>query len=61
MAYVDSPELDEIRRVIPNASSDEARALVDWCIALRRNLNVFPAEDLRQVEPPLRSTPGPRA
>jgi hypothetical protein len=52
--------VDEVRRIVgPTLTEEEARALVEWHTALARNVAAFPAADLRGVEPPLRSTPGP--
>jgi hypothetical protein len=38
-----------------------AKALIDWYANLARGVAAFPEAELRAVEPPLRSTPGPRA
>ncbi len=38
---------------------DEAEALAAWYSSLARGVAAFPAADLRRVEPPLRSVPGP--
>ena len=40
-------------------SDDEARALAAWYAGLARSVDAFPADDLKQAEPPLRSVPGP--
>ncbi len=39
----------------------QARGLAEWYAALVRDLAAFPEADLREVEPPLRSMPGPTA
>jgi hypothetical protein len=38
----------------------EAAALIDWYANLSRGVVAFPEAELRSVEPPLRSTAGPR-
>ena len=50
---------EAIRAAVPEVSSDEAAALADWYAALSRAIAAFPPDDLKRVEPPLRSTPGP--
>jgi cytochrome c553 len=51
---------DEVRRIVGVALSDaEAQALAAWYASLARNVAAFPAEALKQTEPPLRSVPGP--
>jgi hypothetical protein len=51
---------EEIRRVIvADLSQPELQALVDWYTAQARLVAAFPADDLKAVEPPLRSLPGP--
>jgi hypothetical protein len=53
--------LDEVRRRVGTPLTDaEARALADWYASLGAAVSKFPAADLKAVEPPLRSTPGPR-
>ena len=52
-----TPEV--IRARVPEISADEAAALADWYAALARGVAAFPVDDLKRVEPPLRSTPGP--
>jgi len=53
---------DEVRRILGMALAEsEATALVDWYAGLARQVERFPAGDLKGVEPPLRSTPGPKA
>ena len=37
----------------------ETAALIDWYANLARGVTRFPAADLKRVEPPLRSLPGP--
>lgn len=52
---------DEVARIVAGGiSADEAQALMDWYAALAANVARFPAADLKQVEPPLQSTPGPQ-
>ena len=59
---VDRPLDAEIRRRIGSPlSDDEVAALADWYVGLGNAVASFPATDLAVVEPPLRSTPGPRA
>jgi hypothetical protein len=51
---------DEIRQITGLALTDkEAQALADWYAALARGVAAFPEADVRELEPPLRSTPGP--
>jgi hypothetical protein len=51
---------EEIRRLIgADVSQGELQALIDWYTAQARLVAAFPAEDLKRVEPPLRSVPGP--
>ena len=51
---------DIIRDLVQSPLTDaEAQALADWYANLTRGLDAFPIEELRQVEPPLRSMPGP--
>jgi hypothetical protein len=51
---------EEIRRLIgAEASHSEVLALIDWYTAQAKLVADFPAEDLKRVEPPLRSVPGP--
>jgi hypothetical protein len=49
-----------IRAVGVELSPEEAKALADLYASLAEKVAAFPADDLKQVEPPLRSTPGPR-
>jgi hypothetical protein len=42
-------------------SDEEAQALAAVYASLARNVAAFPSADLKQVEPPLRSVPGPHA
>jgi hypothetical protein len=52
---------DEVRRRLASEATDaEVATLVEWYAATARAVASFPADDLRAVEPPLRSTPGPR-
>jgi hypothetical protein len=51
---------EEIRRLIgADLSHQELQALVDWYTAQAKLVAAFPTEDLKGVEPPLRSVPGP--
>lgn len=51
---------DDVRRVVATPLTDmEASGLADWYAALTAALDRFPVQDLKGVEPPLRSTPGP--
>lgn len=51
---------DDVRRVVATPLTDmEASGLADWYAALAAALDRFPVQDLKSVEPPLRSTPGP--
>jgi cytochrome c553 len=53
---------EAVRQVVGAELSDaEAAALADWYAALARGVAAFPQADLKAVEPPLRSTPGPPA
>ena len=50
----------EIRRVIGvELSADEVDALAAWYAGFADGVAAFPAAELRPVEPPLRSVPGP--
>ncbi len=50
----------EVRRVVGVALSDaEVQALATYYANLARSVAAFPAEDLKRIEPPLRSIPGP--
>jgi hypothetical protein len=51
---------DEVRSLVGTSLTDmEASALADWYAALSAAVALFPSHELRLVEPPLRSTPGP--
>jgi len=51
---------EEIRRLLgADASDAEVAALVDWYTAQAKFVAAFPADDLKLVEPPLRSIAGP--
>ena len=51
---------DAIRALVgPTISDDEATALAAWYANLARLVAAFPEDDLKGVEPPLRSVPGP--
>jgi len=55
-----TPEL--VRLLVPgDVDADAARALVDWYAPIARGIAAFPEAELRAVEPPLRSTAGPKA
>ena len=56
-----TPEL--VRRLLGRAMSTTttAAALVDGYANLSRGVAAFPEAELKGVEPPLRSTPGPMA
>ena len=55
------PAAGEVVREIVGVelSEQEAAALVDWYTALAGGVANFPQADLKAVEPPLRSVPGP--
>ena len=55
-----TPELVRLL-VAGDVDDDAARALVDWYASMARDVAAFPEAELRGVEPPLRSTAGPRA
>jgi hypothetical protein len=53
---------DEIRQVLGvEISAQDVEALAAWHAGFARGVAAFPAADLRRVEPPLRSVPGPVA
>ena len=55
-----SSSWDAIRQVVGVELSDQdAEALAGWYAGFSRGVAGFPAEDLKRVEPPLRSVPGP--
>jgi hypothetical protein len=58
---VAEPAAGEAVRQIVGAelSVEEAFTLADWYAALARGVAAFPQDDLKAVEPPLISTPGP--
>ena len=47
------------RRIGVALSDEEAAALADWYADISRRVAEFPQAELKSVEPPLRSTPGP--
>ena len=47
------------RRTGVALSDEEAAALADWYADIARRVAEFPQAELKSVEPPLRSTPGP--
>jgi hypothetical protein len=54
--------MEEMRHIVGADLSDaEAEALAAWYANLARSVAAFPADDLKRVEPPLRSLPGPVA
>ena len=62
MSLTAMPDLtaDDIRRLIDASMTDtQASSLAAWYEALSAAVARFPQDDLRGVEPPLRSTPGP--
>ena len=51
---------DEIRQIVGIELSDQdAEALAGWYAGFARGVAAYPAADLKRVEPPLRSVPGP--
>jgi hypothetical protein len=53
---------EAVKRVVGDGLSEEdALALTDWYAAIARGVAAFPQDDLKTVEPPLRSIPGPAA
>jgi hypothetical protein len=57
---VDQQIVEMVQRVVgPKVTDDEARALAEWYANLGRGLANFPEKDMKGIEPPLRSTPGP--
>jgi hypothetical protein len=55
-----SPE--DVRILVGTPLTDtEASALADWYQALSSAVASFPSAELKGIEPPLRSTSGPRA
>jgi hypothetical protein len=57
-----APYGEDLATVIGTPLSDEEAAqLSAWYAALSRAISAFPAADLKAVEPPLRSIPGPAA
>jgi hypothetical protein len=54
--------VDEVSQVVGVALSEpEAQALADWYATQAQLVAAFPQADLKRVEPPLRSLPGPTA
>jgi len=50
-----------VKEVIGDEATDQdVAALVEWYANLARSVAAFPRADLKKVEPPLRSVPGPR-
>lgn len=55
-----TPEM--VRRLLGLEVDDAtASALIEWYANLSRGIAAFPEAELKAVEPPLRSTPGPLA
>jgi hypothetical protein len=55
-------DLEWVREVVGGGVTDaEAEALAAYYATLAKAVAGFPSEQLREVEPPLRSVPGPRA
>jgi hypothetical protein len=53
--------LEQVREVIGTPLTDaEAEALATYYAALARSVQAFATDELRGIEPPLRSTPAPR-
>ena len=51
-----------VRQIVGVELSDqEAAALADWYANLVTSLAVLPQAELKELEPPLRSVPGPRS
>jgi hypothetical protein len=48
----------DVKRIIA-VSDEDAEALATWYTNLSRAVTAFPAADLKDVEPPLRSIAGP--
>jgi cytochrome c553 len=56
----ESRSKDEIRQMVGvELSEQDAEALAAWYAGFARGVAAFPAADLKRVEPPLRSVPGP--
>ena len=58
------PELSaDMVRLLLGVDVDDpsAAVLIDWYANLSLGVGAFPEADLKAVEPPLRSTPGPRS
>ena len=52
--------VEVIRALVGRQATDaEVAALAEWYANLARRVAAFPWADLKGVEPPLRSTPGP--
>jgi hypothetical protein len=52
--------LEDVRAIMGvELSDDDAKALAAAYASLARGVAAFPADDVRNVEPPLRSIPGP--
>jgi len=51
---------EQIRRIVgAHLSDQDAEALAGWYASFGAGVEAFPEQDLKRVEPPLRSTPGP--
>jgi len=52
--------LEEIRRILgAHITDEEAQTLAGWYANLARGVAAFSQAEMKCVEPPLRSTPGP--
>jgi hypothetical protein len=59
---LENASAEVVKQVIGVELTDqEASALIDWYAHLARSVAAFPQADLKKVEPPLRSVPGPPA
>ena len=60
MGTVDQHLIEHVRRTIGvPLTEDEATALAQWYANIARAVAEFPFDDLKNVEPPLRSVAGP--
>lgn len=51
---------EQIKRVVPRITDEEAHALATWYSSIAAAVGKFPAADMKNVEPPLRSVAAPR-
>jgi hypothetical protein len=57
---MDASIMEDLRQILGvDLSDEEATALAAAYASLARGVAAFPADDLRTVEPPLHSIPGP--